>query len=187
MKGENICHSRLLIMGVTRCLRTHMERANLEPYRRGLLGESKMIGKSRDLKPACVWSSDAGHGSHRKPRNSNKWSCQRPQLRLVMGWQRCQLTTSLWMWLLHRLRYNNGTANKYPWSKSFWNCVSNFGPTNWNTSSSSPLYTQLLELSIFLICAWELWVLVFQIIAFRVTVIMQASPLVSLVSPWWNR
>jgi len=48
---QNICHSRFLIIGVTRCLRTHAENAHLEPYRKGLLGESEMIVKSGDLKP----------------------------------------------------------------------------------------------------------------------------------------
>ena len=32
---QNMCHSRLLIMDVTRCWRTHAEKAELEPYRKG--------------------------------------------------------------------------------------------------------------------------------------------------------
>jgi len=38
MKGEklqNVCHNGLLIVGVTRCLRIHAEKAKLKPYRKG--------------------------------------------------------------------------------------------------------------------------------------------------------
>jgi len=59
-------------MGVTRCLRTHAKKANLEPYTKGLLSESEMIGRSGDQKPFVSLSVSAGRGSRRKLWNANQ-------------------------------------------------------------------------------------------------------------------
>jgi len=79
---------------------THAEKAELEPYRKGLSGESAMIRKSGNFKAfhesVRVLGDDARHGSRRRFRNTNRRSCQRPYLRLAMGWRRrCQPTSSL--------------------------------------------------------------------------------------------
>jgi len=55
---------------------THAEKAELEPYRKGLSGESAMIGKSGNFKAfhesVRVLGGDARHGSRRRFRNTNR-------------------------------------------------------------------------------------------------------------------
>ena len=71
-----------------------------------------MIGELGNLKPFCSclgWWCRAQQSQKVQERLQVKL----PELTLAMGWRRrWQPTTSLWMWLFHRLRYNNGAADE---------------------------------------------------------------------------
>ena len=107
MKGEklqNICHSGLLIIGGTRYLRTHGVKANLEPYR-----------KSGNMKPFVIlsmsWvvmqgatvaeSSGTPTGEVATGRSWGLWWDSGGNVNPLLA-----------VWLLHRLRYNNGAADE---------------------------------------------------------------------------
>jgi len=70
-----------------------------------------MIGELGNLKPFCPclgWWCRAQQSQKVQERLQVKL----PELTLATGWRRWQPTTSLWMWLFHRLRYNNGAADE---------------------------------------------------------------------------
>ena len=71
-----------------------------------------MIGELGNLKPFCSclgWWCRA----QQLQKVQEGLQVKLPELTLAMGWRRrWQPTTSLWMWLFHRLRYNNGAADE---------------------------------------------------------------------------
>jgi len=77
--------------------RSHLERVNRWIYDDWEIRQLEAFHES-----VRVLGGDTRHGSRRRFRNTNRWSCQRPYLRFAMGWRRrCQPTSSLGMWLVY--------------------------------------------------------------------------------------
>ena len=114
--------------------------------------------------------------------------------------------SSLWMWLLHRLRYNNGTDDKSSTASVPSSSISLIQiplklcltlvlliktllhhPLRDFVSALYANYTQPLEFCAFLIYTWKRRALVSKTIAFQVTIATWASSLALPVYPWWSR
>ena len=158
--SQNKSHSGLLVMGVTRGLRTYDE-------------------KWCHIERVWIW---------------DNWEIQRFDF------------SSLWMWLLHRLRYNNGTDDKSSTASVPSSSISLIQiplklcltlvlliktllhhPLRDFVSALYANYTQPLEFCAFLIYTWKRRALVSKTIAFQVTIATWASSLALPVYPWWSR